>query len=143
MSMALDITATQLIKQSAAAIKGQSAEINRLVYQNLNQDYPAAYALLQQAGLPPLASIVASYAASIDNLEAFLKHAPKIAQVHHRIDLQEEHFAMVASALFTAFRQALDRETLSDAAIQAWRSAYDQLANTLIRLQREIQAPVL
>ncbi|MDP3817066.1 globin domain-containing protein [Pseudomonas sp.] len=141
--MALDNAAIQLIKQSAAAIKGQSAEINRLVYQNLNQYHPTAYALLQRAGLPPLASIVASYAASIDNLEPFLKHAPKIAQVHHRIDLQEEHFEMVASALFTAFRQVLDRETLCDAAIQAWRSAYEQLANTLIRLQRELQTAVL
>jgi len=141
--MAIDDAAIQLIKHSAAAIRGQAAEINRLVYQNLEAHYPTAYALLQQAGLPPLASIVASYAASIDNLEPFLKHAPRIAQVHQRIDLREEHFAMVASALFAALRQALDRETLCDTAIQAWRSAYDQLANILIRLQKELPNPAL
>jgi hemoglobin-like flavoprotein len=141
--MAIDDTAVQLIKQSAAAIKAQAQHINQLVYQYLDKHYPTAYALLQQAGLPPLANIVASYAANIDNLEPFLKHAPKIAQVHHRIDLQEEHFEMVASALFAAFRQALDREALSDAAMQAWRSAYDRLAEILIQLQRELRTPLL
>jgi hemoglobin-like flavoprotein len=50
---------------------------------------------------------------------------------------------MVASALFTALRQALDRQALSDTAIQAWRSAYDQLANILIRLQKELPNPAL
>lgn len=103
-----------------------------------------------RAGLPPLASIVASYAASIehrassiDNLGPFLNHAPKIARVHQRIDLQEEHFAMLADALFPAFRQALGTELLSEAAMQAWRSAYEQLANTLIKLQKEIETPAL
>lgn len=138
--MAIDDVAVRLIKQSAGAIKAQSAEINRLAYQHLDTHHPAAHALLLHAGLPPLAGIVVSYAASIDNLEPFLKHAPKIARVHQRIDLQEEHFAMLASALFVALRQALDREALSDAAIQAWRSAYDQLATTLIKLQRELPA---
>ena len=141
--MASDDAAIRLIKHSAAAIRGQAAEINRLVYQNLEAHHPTAYALLQQAGLPPLASIVASYAANIDNLEPFLKHAPRIARVHQRIDLQEAHFEMVASALFTALRQALDREALPDTAIQAWRSAYDQLANILIRLQKELPNPAL
>lgn len=141
--MTIDDTAVQLIKQSAGAIKAQAQQINQLVYEHLDKHHPTAYALLQRAGLPPLANIVAGYAANIDNLEPFLKHAPKIAQVHHQIDLQEEQFEMVASALFAAFHQALDREALSDASMRAWRSAYDHLANILIELQRQLRTPAL
>ncbi|WP_137888580.1 globin domain-containing protein [Pseudomonas sp. 2FE] len=141
--MAIDNTAVQLIKQTAGAIREKSQEINQLVYENLSKDHKPAYAILQRAGLPSLAGIVASYAASIDNLEPFLKHAPKIARMHHRINLQEEHFEMVANALFSAFRQALGTEAISEAAIHAWRCAYEHLANTLITLQKEIQTPAL
>lgn len=136
--MTIDQHSVQLIKHSAGAIKEQAHAINRLVYEHLRRDHPAAYGLLQQAGLPPLASIVANYAAGIDNLEVFLGHAPKIALTHQRIDLQEAQFENVASALFLAFRQALDPDVLSDDALLAWRRAYDHLANILIRLQQAL-----
>ncbi len=136
--MSIDLQSLQLIKQTAAAIKTQTQSINRQVYLNLEQEHPAAHAILQHAGFPPLAGIVASYASNVDNLEAFLQHAPKIVQAHRRIDLQESHFSMLADALFKAMRQTLSDEALPDIALQAWRRAYDHLATILIQQQREM-----
>lgn len=133
----IDEASIQLIRQTASTIKARNRVINQQVYANLASHYPAAHALLLQAGSPPLAGIVANYAASIDNLAPFLQYAPKIARVHQRIDLQEAHFEMLGNALFDAFQQALG-DALSVAALQAWRRAYDDLAAILIRLQREL-----
>lgn len=137
----LDAHAIQLIQQTTAAIKQQTAAINTLTYQHLKRDHPSAYTILAKAKLPPLGSVVASYAASIDNLEPFLRHAPNIARVHQRVQLRPEHFDMLGDSLFSAMRQVLDPQQLSTEALAAWRGAFAQLAATLIELQARLENP--
>ncbi|MBD9415738.1 hypothetical protein IB234_14345 [Pseudomonas sp. PDM16] len=139
MSTALDAPAAGLIKQSAPLLRQHGAAINRRLYDTLAQHYPSAYALLERTDFPPLASVVASYAASVDNLEPFLRHAPKIARVHQHIGLQEAHFDMLGSALQDALKTVL-ADLAPPAALAAWAEAYRQLAVILIRLQRELPA---
>ena len=135
----LDAHSVQLIKQTTAAIRQQTAAINTQTYRNLQRDHPQAYAILAKAKLPPLGSVVAGYAAGIDNLEPFLRHAPNIARVHQRVQLRPEHFAMLSDALFSAMREVLEPQQLSDEALAAWRGAFAQLAATLIELQARLE----
>lgn len=137
MNAALDAQTLSLVKQTAPALKAQAAAINQQVYANLAAEHPAAHDLLRQANFPPLAAIVASYAASLDNLEPFLRHAPKIARVHQRIDLQDVHFDMLGKALQDALHSVLGTSVAEDTLL-AWGAAYHHLAAILIRLQREL-----
>ena len=137
MSLALDTQAASLIRQSAPLLKAHGPAINQRLYALLAAHHPAAHALLQRADFPPLAAVVASYAASVDDLEPFLRHAPKIARVHQRIGLQEAHFDMLGSALQDAIGDVLGPLVPAEA-LSAWGAAYQQLAVILIRLQREL-----
>lgn len=137
MNAALDAQALSLVKQTAPVLKAQTAAINQQVYANLAAEHPSAHELLRQANFPPLAAIVASYVASLDNLEPFLRYAPKIARVHQRIDLQEVHFDMLGKALQSALHSVLGASVEEDALL-AWGAAYQHLAAILIRLQREL-----
>lgn len=136
----LDEHSVQLIKQTTALIRQHSAAINEQTYRDLQRDHPPAYAILARAKLPPLGTVVAGYAASIDNLEPFLRHAPNIARVHQQVQLRPEHFAMLSAALFGAMRQVIGPQQLPEAALDAWRGAFAQLAATLIELQARLES---
>lgn len=137
MSLALDAQAASLVKHSVPLLKAHGAAINQRLYATLAERHPAAHALLQRADFPPLAAVVASYAANADDLGPFLQHAPRIARVHQRIGLQEAHFDMLGSALQDALHAILG-DRVPAATLCAWNALYRQLAVTLIHLQREL-----
>ena len=107
-------------------------------YRILLEDYPEVRPLFNQAsqanGDQPraLANGVLMYAKNIDRLEALGGLAAQIVNKHVALQVLPEHYPIVGTCLLRAIREVLGAEIATDAVIEAWAAAYDQLAKILI-----------
>lgn len=107
-------------------------------YQMLLSEHPEVRPMFNQAnqvtGEQPraLANGVLMYAKHIDRLEALGDLASQIVQKHVALQILPQHYPIVGACLLRAIREVLSAEVATEAVIDAWRAAYDQLAEMLI-----------
>ncbi|MEJ8856253.1 NO-inducible flavohemoprotein [Variovorax robiniae] len=107
-------------------------------YRILLGEHPEVRPLFNQAsqanGEQPraLANGVLMYARHIDRLEALGDLAAQIVNKHVALQVLPEHYPIVGACLLRAIREVLGAEVATDAVIDAWAAAYDELANLLI-----------
>ena len=107
-------------------------------YQRLLRGHPEVRALFnsthQQSGAQPraLAFSVLMYAKHIDRLENLGNLPAQIINKHVALQVQPEHYPIVGQCLLASIREVLGAEIATDAVIDAWAAAYQQLADILI-----------
>lgn len=94
----------------------------------------------QASGVQPraLANGVLMYARNIDHLDALGPLAAQIVHKHVALQIQPEHYPIVGACLLRAIREVLGEAIATDAVIDAWAVAYQQLAEMLIGAETKI-----
>lgn len=107
-------------------------------YQRLLGEHPEVRPLFnsthQKTGAQPraLAFSVLMYAKHIDRLESLGNLPAQIINKHVALQVQPEHYPIVGQCLLASIREVLGAEIATDAVIDAWAAAYQQLADILI-----------
>jgi nitric oxide dioxygenase len=78
---------------------------------------------------------VLMYARHIDELDKLGGLVGQIINKHVALDIQPAHYPIVGSCLLKSIREVLGKEIATDAVIEAWAAAYQQLADLLIGLE--------
>lgn len=113
-------------------------------YQRLLGEHPEVRALFnsthQQSGAQPraLAFSVLMYAKHIDRLENLGDLPAQIVNKHVALQVQPEHYPIVGQCLLSSIREVLGAEIATDAVIDAWAAAYQQLADILIGAEAQV-----
>lgn len=107
-------------------------------YERMLGDYPEVRPLFnsshQRSGAQPraLAYSVLMYAKHIDRLENLGNLPAQIINKHVALQVLPEHYPIVGKCLLASIREVLGAEIATDAVIDAWAAAYQQLADILI-----------
>ena len=107
-------------------------------YQRLLGEHPELRPLFnsthQKSGAQPraLAFSVLMYAKHIDRLENLGQLPAQIINKHVALQVQPEHYPIVGQCLLSSIREVLGAEIATDAVLDAWAAAYQQLADILI-----------
>jgi nitric oxide dioxygenase len=87
-----------------------------------------------------LANGVLMYARHIDQLEQLGGLVAQIVNKHVALNILPEHYPLVGKCLLRAIREVLGAEIATDAVIEAWAAAYQQLADLLSGLEEQMYA---
>ncbi len=129
--------AWRLAPAAAGHESGGEALTNHF-YKLLLSEHPEVRPLFNQAhqasGEQPraLANGVLMYARHIDRLDALGPLVAQIINKHVALQVLPEHYPLVGNCLLRAIREVLGEAIATDAVIEAWAAAYQQLADLLI-----------
>lgn len=129
---------TAIIKATVPLLESGGEALTTHFYRIMLGEHAEVRPLFNQAhqasGAQPraLANSVLMYARHIDNLGALGSLPAQIIQKHVSLQVLPEHYPIVGACLLRAIREVLGAEVATDAVIQAWAAAYQQLAEILI-----------
>ena len=86
----------------------------------------------------PVAGGVLMYARHIDRLEALGPLVRQVVNKHVALQILPEHYPIVGGCLLRAIREVLGAEIATDAVIEAWAVAYQQLADIFIGAEEQL-----
>lgn len=127
-----------LIKATVPLLKSGGEALTNHFYKLLLSEHPEVRPLFNQAhqasGEQPraLANGVLMYARHIDRLDALGPLVAQIINKHVALQVLPEHYPLVGNCLLRAIREVLGEAIATDAVIEAWAAAYQQLADLLI-----------
>ena len=127
-----------LIKATAPLLESGGEALTNHFYKLLLSEHPEVRPLFNQAhqasGEQPraLANGVLMYARHIDRLDALGPLVAQIINKHVALQVLPEHYPLVGNCLLRAIREVLGEAIATDAVIDAWAAAYQQLADLLI-----------
>lgn len=127
-----------LIKATVPLLESGGEALTNRFYKLLLSEHPEIRPLFNQAhqasGEQPraLANGVLMYARHIDRLDALGPLVAQIINKHVALQVQPEHYPLVGNCLLRAIREVLGEAIATDAVIEAWAAAYQQLADLLI-----------
>jgi len=127
-----------LIKATVPLLESGGEALTTHFYNLMLSEHPEVRPLFNQAhqasGEQPraLANGVLMYARHIDRLEALGPLVGQIINKHVALQVLPEHYPIVGGCLLRAIREVLGAEIATDAVIDAWAAAYQQLADILI-----------
>lgn len=133
-----------IIKATVPILETGGETLTTHFYKTMLSEYPQVRPLFNQAhqasGAQPraLANGVLMYARNIDRLEALGPLAAQIVNKHVALQILPEHYPIVGTCLLRAIREVLGEAVATDAVIDAWGVAYQQLADILIGAEREV-----
>lgn len=135
---------TAIIKATVPILETGGETLITHFYKTMLDEYPQVRPLFNQAhqasGAQPraLADGVLTYAKNIDQLQELGPLAAKIINKHVALQVLPEHYPIVGTCLLRAIREVLGPDVATDAVIDAWGAAYQQLADILIGAEAEI-----
>ncbi|WP_019406976.1 NO-inducible flavohemoprotein [Stutzerimonas stutzeri] len=127
-----------LIKATVPLLESGGEALTNHFYKLLLIEHPEVRPLFNQAhqasGEQPraLANGVLMYARHIDRLDALGPLVAQIINKHVALQVLPEHYPLVGNCLLRAIREVLGEAIATDAVIEAWAAAYQQLADLLI-----------
>ncbi|PLZ02146.1 NO-inducible flavohemoprotein [Burkholderia sp. WAC0059] len=134
---------SNIIKATVPVLETGGEALTTHFYRTMLAEYPEVRPLFNQAhqasGAQPraLANGVLMYARNIDRLEALGPLAAQIVSKHVALQVLPGHYPIVGTCLLRAIREVLGAEIATDAVIDAWGAAYQQLADLLIGAERD------
>ena len=134
----------EIIKATVPLLETGGEALTTHFYKLMLSEYPEVRPLFNQAnqasGAQPraLAHAVLMYARHIDDLEALGPLAAQIVNKHVALQILPEHYPIVGSCLLRSIREVLGAEIATDAVIEAWAAAYQQLADMLIGAEASV-----
>ncbi|APA87806.1 NO-inducible flavohemoprotein [Paraburkholderia sprentiae WSM5005] len=135
-----------IIKATVPLLESGGEALTTHFYNLMLSEHPEVRPMFNQAnqasGAQPraLASGVLMYARHIDQLEQLGGLVAQIINKHVSLNVQPEHYPIVGKCLLRAIREVLGADVATDAVIEAWAAAYQQLADLLISLEEKIYA---
>lgn len=129
---------TSIIKATVPILESGGEALTTHFYKVMLGEYPQVRPLFNQAhqasGAQPraLANGVLMYARNIDKLQKLGPLATQIVNKHVALQVLPEHYPIVGTCLLRAIREVLGPDVATDAVIDAWGAAYQQLADILI-----------
>lgn len=78
------------------------------------------------------------YAKNIDQLQELGPLAGQIVNKHVALQVRPEHYPIVGTCLLRAIREVLGADIATDAVVDAWAAAYQQLADLLIGAEASV-----
>lgn len=128
----------EIIQSTVPLLESGGEALTTHFYRIMLAEYPTVRPLFNQAHQASgaqqraLANGVLMYARHIDRLEALGPLVSTIVNKHVALQVQPEHYPIVGTCLLRAIREVLGEEIATDAVIEAWGAAYQQLADILI-----------
>ncbi|HET6608906.1 MAG TPA: NO-inducible flavohemoprotein [Rhodopila sp.] len=135
---------TAIIKATVPILETGGEALTTHFYKIMLSEYPQVRPLFNQAhqasGAQPraLANGVLMYAKHIDHLQDLGNLATQIVNKHVSLQVLPEHYPVVGACLLRAIREVLGPDTATDAVIDAWAAAYQQLADILISAETNV-----
>ncbi|MEX3980882.1 NO-inducible flavohemoprotein [Paraburkholderia sp. EG287A] len=132
-----------IIKATVPLLESGGEALTRYFYKLMLDGYPQVRPLFNQTHQASgsqqraLANAVLTYARNIDHLEALGPLATRIVSKHVALQIQPEHYPIVGTCLLRAIREVLGPDVATDAVIEAWGVAYQQLADMLMSAERQ------
>jgi len=137
-----------IVKSTVPLLETGGETLTQHFYRIMLSEYPEVRPLFNQAhqasGDQPraLANSVLMYAKHIDRLEALGNLPAQIVHKHVSLQVKPEHYPIVGACLLRAIREVLGAEVATDAVIDAWGAAYQQLADLLIGAEEQTYAAI-
>jgi len=135
---------TAIIKATVPILETDGEALTMHFYKIMLDEYPQVRPLFnlahQASGTQPraLANGVLMYAKNIDQLQELGSLAAQIVNKHVSLQVLPEHYPVVGACLLRAIREVLGPDTATDAVINAWAAAYQQLADVLIGAEKNV-----
>ena len=132
-----------LIKATVPLLETGGEALTKHFYKLMLGGYPQVRPLFNQAHQTSgsqqraLAEAVLTYARNIDHLEALGPLASRIVNKHVALQILPEYYPIVGTCLLRAIREVLGQDVATDEVIEAWRVAYQQLADILMGAERK------
>lgn len=133
-----------IVKATVPLLESGGEALTTHFYKIMLAEHPEVRPLFNQAhqasGEQPraLANGVLMYARNIDRLEALGPLAAQIVNKHVALQVLPEHYPIVGNCLLRAIGEVLGPQVATDALIDAWAAAYQQLADILIGAERAV-----
>ncbi|MGY0216631.1 NO-inducible flavohemoprotein [Endozoicomonadaceae bacterium StTr2] len=141
--MSLSEQTIRIIKSTAPVLAEQGDAITRHFYQQMSNHNPELMNVFsisnQQTDRQQvaLADAIQCYAAYIDNPPALKDAVERFAQKHASFTLQPEQYSIVGKYLLEAAAYVL-KDKATDKILDAWREAYQMLANLFIETEEGV-----
>jgi nitric oxide dioxygenase len=135
-----------IIKATVPLLESGGEALTTHFYELLLAEHPEVRPLFnpanQSSGAQPraLANGVLMYARHIDQLDQLGGLVGQIINKHVALNILPEHYPLVGQCLLRSIREVLGAEIATDAVIEAWAAAYQQLADILIGLEEQMYA---
>jgi nitric oxide dioxygenase len=135
-----------IVKATVPLLESGGETLIRHFYTMLMDEHPQVRPLFNQANQASgaqqraLANGVLMYARHIDQLEQLGGLVGQIINKHVALNILPEHYPIVGKCLLRSIREVLGAEIATDAVIDAWAAAYQQLADLLIGLEEQMYA---
>lgn len=132
-----------LIDQTLPAVEANALKITSTFYPLMFGRYPQVLNYFNQANQArgtqrhALANAVVTYAKHLDALDKLGERVSLIAHKHCSLGIKPEHYPIVGECLLAAIAEVLG-DAVNDDILNAWGAAYQQLANILIDVERDI-----
>ncbi|RUL78825.1 NO-inducible flavohemoprotein [Dyella choica] len=132
-----------IIKATVPLLETGGEALTKHFYKLMLQGYPQVRPLFNQSHQTSgsqqraLAEAVLTYARNIDHLEALGPLAARIVNKHVALQILPEYYPIVGTCLLRAIREVLGPEVATDAVVEAWGVAYQQLADILMGAERK------
>ena len=133
-----------IVKATVPLLESGGEALTRHFYNKMLTEYPEVRPMFNQAHQASgaqqraLANGVLMYARHIDELEKLGGLVGQIINKHVALNILPEHYPIVGACLLRAIREVLGAEIATDAVIEAWGAAYQQLADLLIGLEEQV-----
>jgi nitric oxide dioxygenase len=133
-----------IVKATVPLLESGGEALTTHFYNLMISEYPEVRPLFNQAHQASgaqqraLANGVLMYARHIDQLEQLGGLVSQIINKHVALNILPEHYPIVGGCLLRSIRQVLGAEIATDAVIDAWGAAYQQLADILMGLEEKM-----
>jgi nitric oxide dioxygenase len=133
-----------IVRSTVPLLEAGGEALTTHFYGILLDEYPEVRPYFNQAnqvtGEQPraLANGVLMYAKHIDRLEALGGLVSEIISKHVSLRIRREHYPLVGASLLRAIREVLGADVATDAVIEAWGAACQQLADILAGAEEDI-----
>lgn len=144
----LDQQTIELVKATVPIIEERGDEITSRFYQMMFENHPELKKIFNQTNQrkgdqsKALANTIYAAAANIDQLETILPAVMPITEKHRSLNIKPEHYPIVGKHLLLAMRDVLGEEVATDAIIDAWGNAYNEIANVFISIESNMYQDV-
>ncbi|EIM93079.1 bifunctional nitric oxide dioxygenase/dihydropteridine reductase 2 [Paraburkholderia hospita] len=133
-----------IVKATVPLLETGGEALTTHFYKTMLSEYPGVRPLFNQAHQQSsdqpraLANAVLTYARHIDELGQLGGLVSQIVNKHVALNILPEHYPIVGGCLLRAIREVLGAEIATDAVIEAWAAAYQQLSDLLIGLEEKV-----
>lgn len=133
----------EVVKSTVPVLEQHGQTITKQFYKLLFTNNPELLNIFNHANQKQgrqqtaLANAVYAAAAHIDRLETILPVVKQIAHKHRSLGIKPEHYPIVGENLINSIKIVLG-EAATDEIIDAWKEAYNEIANVFIQVENEM-----